>query len=41
MAEKVPQMTGRILQVLLMPDVGGVEELVLNIFVACVGVEVP
>ena len=27
-------MTGRILQVLLMPDVGGVEELVLNRFVA-------
>ena len=34
-------MTGRILQVLLMPDVGGVEELVLNRFVARVGVEVP
>ena len=34
-------MTGRILQVLLMPDVGGVEELVLKQFVALVGVEVP
>ena len=34
-------MTGRILRVLLMPDVGGVEELVLNQFVAWVGVEVP
>ena len=34
-------MTGRILQILLMPDVGGVEELVLNRFVAWVGVEVP
>ena len=34
-------MTGRILRVLLIPDVGGVEELVLNRFVARVGVEVP
>ena len=38
-------MTGRILQVLLMTDVGwgggGVEELVLIQFVAWVGVEVP
>ena len=34
-------MTGRILRVLLMPDVGGVEELVLNRFVAQVSVEVP
>ena len=34
-------MTGRILRVLLMPDVGGVEELVLNRFVAWVGAEGP
>ena len=34
-------MTGRILQVLLMLDVGGVEELVLHQFVARVGIEVP
>ena len=41
MAAKVPCMTGRILRVLLMPDVGGVEELVLNRFVALVGVGGP
>ena len=34
-------MNGRILRVLLIPDVGGVEELVLKRFVARVGVEVP
>ena len=34
-------MTGRILQGLLMPDVGGVEELVLNRFVAWVGIGGP
>ena len=34
-------MTGRILRVLLMPDVGDVEELVLNRFVAWVGVGGP
>ena len=34
-------MTGRILRVMLMPDVGGVEELVLKRFVARVGVDVP
>ena len=34
-------MTGRILRVLLMPDVGGIVELVLNRFVAWVGVGVP
>ena len=30
-------MTGRILRVLLMPDVGGVQELVLDWFVAWLG----
>ena len=30
-------MTGRILRVLLIPDVGGVEELALNRFVAWLG----
>ena len=30
-------MTGRILRVLLIPDVGGVEELALNQFVAWLG----
>ena len=30
-------MSGRILQILLMPDVGGVEELVLDRFVAWLG----
>ena len=34
-------MTGRILRVLLMPDVGGIAEVVLNWFVARVGVGVP
>ena len=34
-------MTGRILHVLLMPDVRGVKELVLNRFVAWVGVGGP
>ena len=41
MAAKVPRMTGRILRVLLMPDVGGIAELVLNRFVAWVGVGGP
>ena len=40
MAAKVPRMTGRILRVLLIPDVDGAEELVLKRFVAQVGVEV-
>ena len=41
MAAEVPYMTGRILRVLLMPDVKGITELVLNRFVAWLGIGSP